>query len=149
MSLTSGVKYSLFFTVAPVLQPRWYPFNIKKGQRLIWPTEGGVSETVDLRVYDELIFPCRVSGRPRAIVMWLFNDQPIEDNPELQDQFSIVEVGQGNSILTIRLENFTAFGTGIISGGPNELLGRNVIQCVADNAAEDIARGTVTLNGRS
>lgn len=92
-------------------------------------------------IYSEIVLACRFTGRPRAMVDWLFNDVLIENVPELADAH-IVEVVEGASILTIPLVNFRDPFTNI-------LLGENIIQCSGSNAAGGVARGMATIKGIS
>lgn len=95
-------------------------------------------ETVIWNVYMNITFACRFTGRPRARVEWRFNDVLIENVPELEDRFSIVEVIQGASILTIDRNLALAM---------NPLLGMFNVQCNGVNAAGGLARGTARVHG--
>lgn len=128
--------------VAPQLQPGWFPFYIRSGQKIIWPTVSGAVETVDIRVVSELVVPCRVDGKPKAAVQYTFNDFPIETRGL---NVSVVEVFPGRWVLRIfpNLEELI-----VITQPTHPLLGTNVIECIADNNAGS-AIGRLTLNGES
>ena len=120
--------------------PRWFPFDLLNGQKIVFPTESGVTETVDLREFQELIIPCRVEGRPRPLVEWRINDVPIEDTGISEEAYDIKEVSPARSVLIFDLLNhFNETMT------RNELLGTNVIQCSVGN--DNL--GTVTVEGES
>lgn len=138
------------FTVPPELRPRYYPYSrLPNRTRIIWPTEEGTMATViiastQMKPHDFIIFSCRFTGRPRARVEWRFNDDLIQDVPELESEFTIEEVVEGASILTIPLEFFD-FGPGSM----NPILGMFNVQCNGVNAAGGLARGTARVHGIS
>lgn len=71
-------------------------------------------------------------------MQWVFNERPIEMATQLEDRFSIVEVIQGASILTIDRNLALAM---------NPLLGNFTVQCNGVNAAGGLARGTARVHG--
>ena len=133
--------FSFLAPVAPQLQPGWVPFDLRKGQKFIFPGLTTVRVDVELSEFTELVFACRADGRPKAEVRWFFNENPIN----FGDSQMIFEVGEGRSVLIINLARFneTEFPF------ENALLGTNNIQCIADNAAGASVTGEVDLSGRS
>ena len=112
---------------------------MKTGQKLIFPRLTTFGVNIELTEFAELVFACRVDGRPKAEVRWFFNELPIA----LGDGQTIIEVGEGRSVLILDLSKFND------TFGPNALLGTNNIQCRADNAAGASVTGSVDLTGRS
>ena len=136
---------SYFAIVVPQFQPRWYPFILQSDQKLINLIEGMVGnvEIVELTEFRQLVFACRVDGRPKPRIRWFFNDNRINITGS-----NVSEVSQGRSVLTIDLETYREHFLRNLSGMPNLLLGTNRIQCVADNVAGTV-RGSVRLRGES
>jgi hypothetical protein len=131
--------------IAPQLQPGWFPFDLRSGQKIIFPTEAATSVTVELSEFTELVFACRMDGRPKATVRWLFNEFPIENLPGV----TIMEVGEGRSVLIINLATYNESVSNNMSMRPNLLLGTdNRIQCTGDNAAGASVTGRVLLTGQ-
>ena len=138
-----GYHFLYFFaTVAAQFQPGWYPFVLGNGQKLIQPTVGGVMETLELTEFNELILACRFDGKPKPDVEWVFNDIPLSSNPIAGTM--VITVAPGRSVLIFDLENY--FSTTV---GPNELLGRNVIECRGDNFAQMEVTARATIDGES
>lgn len=134
---------NLLAAVAPTLQPGWFPFELQFGQKLISPSFPEVAETIDLREYKELIFACRVDGRPRAEVTWRLNEMNIERSDLPPNSYDIFEVIGGRSVLVFDLLSF------FNETENNGLLGTNRIQCSADNEAGSSVTGTAVLIGES
>ena len=132
----------LLFLVAPVLRPGWFPFHLSTGQKVLFPdvTVPPPEVTIDLREFDELIFACRVDGKPKGLVRWLVDDIPIDDTGLPYD---VVEIVPGRSVLIFDLKNM--FNMTMFNG----LLGSNQITCESDNAAASLTRGDIVLNGES
>ena len=128
------------FLVAPLLRPGWFPFRLDNRQRVLFPNQNPVSETIDLRQVEELIFACRVEGRPKAEVEWFINDMPIDEDVFPHE---VIEVVPGRSILIFDLLN--VYNDTMNNG----LLGENTITCSADNFAENPTSGSVILHGES
>lgn len=128
------------FLVAPLLRPGWFPFHLENGQRVLFPNQNQVDVTIDLRQVEELIFACRVDGRPKAEVEWFVNDMPIELTGLPHE---VMEVVPGRSVLRFDLLNVYN------ETSSNGLLGRNIIKCEADNAAQQLTSGSVNLLGES
>ena len=86
-----------------------------------------------------------MDGRPKATVRWLFNEFPIENLPGV----TIMEVGEGRSVLIINLATYNESVSNNMSMRPNLLLGTdNRIQCTGDNAAGASVTGRVLLTGQ-
>ena len=129
-------------TDAPLVRPGWLPFELRKvGQRIVWPSDPPVNYEVEVQVDRELVLACRVEGRPKAEVVWLFNGMDIQTALGLgvleNSSANITEVKQGRSILTID-----------VTANRVILRGENVIQCSAANAGGSTS-GTVILQGIS
>ena len=124
------------FLVAPVLRPGWFPFHLSTGQKVLFPdvTVPPAEVTIDLREFDELIFACRVDGKPKGLVRWLVDDVPVEESGLPHE---VVEIVQGRSVLIFDLINMTV---------GNGLLGTHQITCESDNAAASLTRGNIILN---
>ena len=127
-----------------MLQPGWFPFFLKPGQKLISPSIPEIRETIDLREFKELIFACRVDGRPKAEVDWLYNDVDIGMSGLPPRSYAINEEIGGRSVLMFNLQDF--FNETDL---PNGLLGTNTIQCSADNEAGSSVTGTAVVTGES
>ena len=124
----------IIYTVAPRVRPGWFPFDLQNEQRIYWPSEQEETHTFNIQDVEELVFACRVEGKPKPEVVWTFNDLDIASGMSSLN-FTIMEVSQGRSALTIVVES-------------NEMQFRmqNVIDCTATNAAGS-TRGRVTLQG--
>lgn len=100
-----------------------------------------MNNEVKVQVDRELVLACRVEGRPKAEVMWLFNGMDIATALDLgllqNSSANITEVKQGRSILIIDV----AANEAILSG-------ENVIECSATNDGGSTS-GSVILQGIS
>ena len=122
-------------TVAPQVRPYWFPFPIEEGQRLFWPDSPPVQASVNVQNFDELVFACRVEGRPKAAVMWTINGLPPGNTVQ---NFTIEEIREGRSVLIVDItddDQKMIFSNGM-----------NTIQCAAANAAGSTS-GSVVLSG--
>lgn len=125
--------------VAPLVLPGYLPFDIISSQRIFWPSDPPVTMDFETQVVKQLVFACRVDGRPEADVVWSFNGVGIEiaiGIGLLNDSSVNTEIiTSGRSVLTIDVE-------------PNQdiLRGENEIECFAENAGGSTT-GTVTVQG--
>lgn len=133
--------------VVPVLQPGWFPFELQSDQLVISPDIPPVVRTVDLREFKELVFSCRVDGKPKGVVTWLYNEVPIDMTTLPQSSYDIFEVVQGRSVLVFDLFNF--FNETGALGTTNGLLGTNRIQCIGSNEAGNSLTGEAIVMGES
>ena len=131
------VHFLHFFspTVAPQVRPYWFPFPIEAGQRIFWPNSLQVQASVDVQRYDELVFACRVEGRPKAEVMWTINGLSPGD---VVQNFTVNETLQGRSVLIV---DITDDNQKVLFS--NQM---NVVQCMAANDA-GMTLGSVALTG--
>ena len=132
----------VILTVAPVLQPGWYPYVPTSDQKLLFPDfDGDPAVPVNLRDFDELVFACRVDGKPKAMVDWFIDD--VEISNALTGGYRVYEPVQGRSVLVLDLKN--TFNETL----NNPLLGLTNIKCSASNFAGDVTEGEVNLQGES
>ena len=87
----------------------------------------------------ELVFACRVGGKPKADVVWQFNNVEIQQASEIdllnETSFSILNFPNGRSALTINVEE-----------NSDILRGQNEIVCTAENAGGSTT-GSFTIEG--
>lgn len=129
----------ILFIATPRIRPGWLPFEIRNRQRMFWPRDPSVTNSFEVQVVKELVFPCRVEGRPKSEVAWQFNGMDIETVLGLdllqESSANITEVSQGRSVLIINVEV-----------NQDVLSGENVIECSAANAGGSTS-GSVILQG--
>ena len=127
------------FSVAPRVQPGWLPFEGMNNQSIIWPSDPPVTANIQTQVVQQLVFACRVDGKPKAEVAWRFNGIDIEVAVSigLLDASSVSTeiISSGRSVLIINVE-------------PNQdiLRGDNDIECFAENEGGSTT-GRVNLQG--
>ena len=131
--------YVIFLLVAPLVRPGYLPFDITPSQAIFWPSDPPSTVIFETQVVKQLVFACRVDGRPEADVVWSFNGVGIDIAIAiglLNDTSVATEVIiSGRSVLTIDVE-------------PNQdiLRGENEIECFAENAGGSTT-GTVIVQG--
>ena len=110
-----------------MLRPFWYPrtLEVRSRQKLFWPTGGTPiqEQAINVQLFNELLFACRVEGRPKALVRWTINGNSVD----MISYASASEVQQGRSLLTVNITNVAeknTFSTSV-----------NTIRCFASNAA--------------
>ena len=123
----------MFDAVAPLVRPGWLPFGLQNEQRIFWPSNPPANNSFAVQAVEELVFACRVEGRPKADVTWQFNGLDIQT--ALGSSANITEVRPGRSILTIEVEANRDILTDV-----------NVIDCFAANAG-GVTSGRVILHG--
>ena len=112
--------------VSPQLRPFSFPqvVDIGENEKLFWPTTTGNKGTVNVQIFDGLVFACRVEGRPKALVKWTLNGSPADTLP-----YAIVlEPQPGRSVLFIDITNDTEKMLFFMSMNP-----LNKIECSASN----------------
>ena len=126
-TLTSVCTHS----VAPELQPGWFPFVARRGELIIWPTSVPETTTFDVHTVRVLHFACLVDGKPRGEVVWRVNGAAIE--VILGPTANVTEARPGRSVLSIGVES----NIGILSG-------TNSVECSAGNVGGVTSGGVIT-----
>ena len=130
-------------SVAPVLQPGWFPFRPTSVQKLVFPdTSSPAMETIiNLREFEQLVLACRMDGRPKVEITWRINDRRLNE-VLTRGGYEVLEPVQGRSVLILDLLN--TFNETF----DNPLLGLNTIDCIGGNLAGS-ANGQANLQGES
>ena len=123
----------LYFSAAPRIRPGWFPFFLRPGQSIVWPSDPPQNATIEVQAINELVVACRVDGRPKAEVTWLFNGVDIQS--ALNSSVNITEIIQGRSVAIISVEALR-----------DVLRGENTIVCQAENLGGSTT-GTITVQG--
>lgn len=137
--LVSNVRSTVSLVVllssleAPVIRPGWFPFYLRTGQSIVWPSDPPGNAAIEVQAIRELVVACRVDGRPKAEVTWLFNGVDIQS--ALNSSVNITEITQGRSVATIN-----------VGALQDVLRGENTIVCQAENFGGSTA-GTIVLQG--
>ena len=105
LSVRASNHFPLYpLIVSPQLRPFWFPpVEIGAKEKLFWPTTTGNKGTVNVQIVDELVFACRVEGRPKALVRWTLNGISVDTLPFTM----VVEPQPGRSVLFIDITNDT------------------------------------------
>jgi hypothetical protein len=126
---------------APSINPGWFPFILRQNQSIFWPVDPApsTSTSLDVQLARELVFACRVGGKPRPNVMWEFNNLQIQEAIAIglldNTSVSITTFPNARSVLIIAVE-----------ANQDILRGRNEIACSAANAG-GATTGRITLEG--
>ena len=141
---TLPIYFSFLPSVAPMLQPGWFPFRPTAGQKLIFPSIPPATEDVFLQDFSELVFACRMDGRPKVEIIWLLNELLLEVALP-SSSYRVMEIVQGRSVLIFDLES-PPFN--LTNPMQNPLLGPFSVQCQGSNLA-GMAEGQAMINGES